>query len=199
MKKIIYILSITLLFGSCSNNQSSEQNQNPQNVEQTKNFASDETAFIHSLELFKDAQLGAYAFVARAQEMTANFTKQNNKDSVAAFYERYKKEHLASINKYKEVISESEKVSDDFLNEVNPQLKSVYRDKFIEAMKITYREGVEGINNDYSDADLKNAAQSNQKTDEMITEFWKYISSIQDELQSKHPAIAKAIIKIISE
>src|ERR1035437_728477 len=103
MNKYFYYVSILflLIFSSCSN----------ENIE----FKADQTAFTQTLAMILKANADAYKFVEANKNGSIDTTSIN-------------KNTRELITAYTAIISESEKVSDKFLDYISPEFKTKFRD-----------------------------------------------------------------------
>ncbi len=160
MTRQLLILTIVLstIFVSCSDKQ---------NDSKTK-YTADKEAFIKSLETFGKANEDATKFI------------QDNKDKIAHDPNFAATNFREMLNQYKDGIKESEKVSDEFLDFLHPELKSMYKDTFIRS----FREMIEfSQKGDYS-----NAMGIDKKVNDMQKSFYSFLHDNQDEINKKIPS-----------
>lgn len=122
MKKYIYLISIILLLGlvSCYNNNESTKN----------NFVEDKKALLKSLDI-----LGKATDKFNQLKPTGTNLDVNDTSAVIKFAEQVKK-YKNILKEFQLGINESEKVSDKFLDNIHPEMKSMYRDKYIGSFKL---------------------------------------------------------------
>lgn len=185
MKKYIYILVSLLTIALCNN---------CQNYDNNKKFDNDEKAFIHTLEMLKKNYIDGHVLANKGKEY---FTKYaNNKDSVIAFFPRYKKENYAIVENINDIIKESKKVSDQYLDDIHPEFKKMYHEKFVAVLKMSYDIGVRSIKSDYKNEE--EMSEMDSKFGEMMKLYLTYLQSIENDLKN-HPNLFQAIIKFISD
>lgn len=175
------LLTITLCY-SCKRNDTNQK------------FENDEKTFIHTLEMFKQSATESHALASNAKSFVSKYA--DNKDSIMAFYPRYKKENYAMIEKYNDIIKESKKVSDEYLDDIHPDFKKMYYEKFVAMLKMTYDIGLRTIKSDF-----KNEAEMNEmdtKYGELMSSYFVYLASIQKDIE-KHPNLKKAFIDFLSD
>ncbi len=152
---IILSLLFSITFVACTDKQ---------NDSKTK-YAADKDAFIKSLETFGKANEDATKFIEDNREKISN-----DPNFAATNFHNM-------LTKYKEGIKESEKVSDEFLDFLHPELKSMYRDTFVGSFRTMI---------DFSEkGDYSNAMEIDKKVNDMQKSFYAFLHDNQDEINKK--------------
>lgn len=131
-------------------------------------YAADKEAFIKSLETFGKANEEATKFI------------EDNKDKISNDPNFATTNIQNMLDKYKDGIKESEKVSDDFLDFLHPKLKSMYKDTFVDS----FREMIEFS----EDGDYSKAMEIDKKVNDMQKSFYSFLHDNQDEINKKIPS-----------
>jgi len=129
-------------------------------------------------EEFKEAQK---SFLASME----TFGKAN--ESATKLFEDLKTGLLGNegqvISQIKKGITESETVTDDYLDFIHPQLKSMYRDNLVGSYKLL----IENIDN----RDLQKANELDIQLNEKQQAFWAFMQANQDDLNVKMKQVNK--------
>ena len=149
---LIFTIVLLIFFVACSD----KENDN-----KTK-YKTDVKAFIKSPEKFNHANDKFVVFIEDNKNKIAN----NPKVTESIFQE--------ILDKYKEGIKESEKVSNPFLDLLHPKLKTMYKDTLIRSIKtiIEYSER----------AGYSKAAEIDKEVYDIQKSFYSFVHENQDDI-----------------
>ncbi len=177
MKK--YIAPIILFFffalASCS-----DKNDNSKT-----DFLKDKNELLRSLNILGKA-------TEKFNQLKPTDANLNVDDTLAVIkFAEQVKEYKNVLNEFQLGINESEKVSDEFLDNIHPEMKSMYRDKYIGSFKLQlssnlFEKGFKYSNDKNKLAEIaEEENKQDKKVEEMQTEWFDFIQKHQDVLNDE--------------
>ncbi|WP_293874466.1 hypothetical protein [Flavobacterium sp.] len=186
MKKYIYTATIffLLILSSCS-----EKNESSQNI-----FEADKNALLKSIDILGKAADKMNKISATESEININNIADNSQVSKLT---EQQQSYLEALEEIESGIKESYKVSDNFLNNIHPEMKTMYRDNYIGSFKLVLTEqkailkkgfdkGTDILKDkDYLTKLSEEHAKSEKHILEMQTLWYNFIQSHQDVLNDE--------------